>query len=86
MTRNTDIHVTGHAVSRYRERVEAVTFDVAMARLSSPTIRKAIEIGCPSVKLPGGQRVIIEGNSIVTVHPRLRAKRRRYGRREQDDG
>lgn len=79
------VHVTSHAISRYRERVEALPEAEVRRRLSSPTIIKAAEIGCPSVKLPGGQRVIIEDNTIITVRPRSRIKRRTYGRRERDD-
>lgn len=80
-----DLHATLHAVERFQQRVENVTDAEARRRLSSPTIRKAAEIGCTAVKLPGGQRVIIENNTVITVHPRMRIKRRRYGRREREE-
>jgi hypothetical protein len=74
------IHITRHAIERYRERVEPVDEGTALARLRSPVISKAVAFGCGSVKLPGGQRVVIEDGCVVTVLPRKRPCRRRYGR------
>lgn len=75
------LHVTAHAISRYRERVEPVGYDAAVKRLTTPAILKAAELGGGSVRLPGGQRVIVCGNCVVTVHPRPACHRRRNGRR-----
>jgi hypothetical protein len=84
MKQGAALHISSHAISRYIERVANVSADIAEQALSSPAIRKAVEIGCGSVKLPGGQRVIIVGNVVVTVRPRLRCKRRSHGRRERE--
>lgn len=72
------LHVTGHAIERYQERVSNVSREEAITLLSSPIIRKAGEIGCCNVKLPGGQRVIIKDNCVITVRPDCRSKRRRF--------
>lgn len=62
--------ITGHAVSRFRKRVEAVPYDMAVQNLDTPTIRLAIEMGACGVKLPSGHRAVIWNGAIVTVHPK----------------
>lgn len=63
------VNVSAHAISRYRERVSPVTADEARAQLDTPAVRTAIRIGAPYVKLGTGQRIVIEGNVVVTVLP-----------------
>lgn len=63
------VHITDHAVVRYRERVAAVTEEAARIALSSATIRAAISFGAHFVRLGTGQRVVIEGDRIITVLP-----------------
>lgn len=83
----TGLRVSGHAISRYRERVEDVPYEVAHQRLSSPAIVQAAQIGCAHVKLPGGQRVVIQDHCVVTVTPRPKVHRRAANshRREDDE-
>lgn len=64
------IHITHHAVDRYRERVEpALTFDQAMASLRTHerAVCVAAGFGCDTVKLGNGSRLILDGLSVVTV-------------------
>jgi uncharacterized protein (DUF2252 family) len=63
------IHVTEHAIDRYRERVEAVSADAARIALSSEAIVTAANFGAPYVKLGTGQRVVLEGSRVITVLP-----------------
>lgn len=63
------IHVTYHAVSRYRSRVAPVSYEDALAALSSPTIQRAADFGAPFVRLGTGQRVVIANGVVVTVLP-----------------
>lgn len=78
------LHVTSHAVIRYQERVEAVDEATAYARLNCPAVIVAAEFGCCSVKLAHGQRVVLKGETVVTVLPGQRPTRRRYGRPQRD--
>lgn len=64
------IHVTSHAISRFRERVAPVSYDEAVAALSSPAVEKAAAFGAPFVKLGTGQRIVLVGDHVVTVLPR----------------
>lgn len=64
------LHVSSHAISRYRERVAPVDQSTAVAALRSPVITLAARIGAPLVRLPGGQRVVIEDGVVVTVLPK----------------
>lgn len=65
------VHVTSHAISRYRTRVAPVDYEAARAALSSPTIAKAAEFGAKAVKLGSGQRVLLNGATVVTVLPKI---------------
>ena len=60
-------HITSHAISRYRKRVESLPARQVEDNLDTPTIRLAIRLGCCSVKLPNGNRAIIADGKIVTV-------------------
>lgn len=61
--------VSQHAIDRYRERVADVTEEAARQALSSVTIAAAIAFGAHFVRLGTGQRVVIEGDRIITVLP-----------------
>ncbi|MFK4871643.1 hypothetical protein [Novosphingobium sp. ZW T3_23] len=64
------IHVSSHAVSRYRERVAPVSYDEAVAALSTPTIERAAAFGARYVRLPTGQRIVLDCDRVVTVLPK----------------
>lgn len=64
------VHVTWHAIERYRERVRDVSVPAARAALSGPTFIKAIEIGAPFVKLADGQHAVIVDGRVITVLPK----------------
>ena len=66
--------VTAHAIERYIERVEAVTEDVAIKRLSTPVIKLAASLGRCNVRLGTGHLVIVEDWSVITVYPKWNAK------------
>jgi hypothetical protein len=61
------IHVSSHAISRYRECVAPVSYDEARAALATPVIEAAACFGAHYVRLGGGQRVVIEEGTVVTV-------------------
>lgn len=62
--------VSSHAISRYRERVEPVDHETARQRIVDAVTRtKAIETGAPFVKLARGQRIVLNGERIITVLP-----------------
>lgn len=62
--------VTSHAISRYRKRVEPVSYDEAIQRMDTPAVRQAIAFGASAVVLPTGQRLVIADGKIVTVNPK----------------
>ena len=61
--------ITGHAVQRYRERVADIPLSRIAEALDCPAIRSAISFGAPYVRLPGGQRVALDGARVVTILP-----------------
>lgn len=63
------IRVTDHAIERYRERVADVDFDTALAALTSAIVQLAIDFGAHFIRLPGRQRIVLDGNCVVTVLP-----------------
>ncbi len=63
--------ITGHAVSRYRKRVDALSYDEVVAQLDTPAVRLAIEIGACGVRLPSGHRAVIVNGAVVTIHPKV---------------
>jgi len=67
--------ITAHAVQRYQERVADVPVLEAMEALSCDAVKAAIKFGAKVVKLHGGQRIIIQGQSVVTVIPHTRINR-----------
>ena len=66
----TMLHITRHAIMRYQERVADLPDDAVRIALSSPTIQCAAEFGARQVKLSGGQRVVLDGDTVVTVVPK----------------
>ena len=64
------VRVTAHAVSRYRERVAAVSYEGARQALSSPFIVQAANIGASFVKLATGQHVALQDRTVTTVLPK----------------
>lgn len=76
------IHVTGHAIMRYQERISPrSTEDEVRARLSGKVFQMAALFGAGVVKLGSGHRVVIRNNTVVTVLP---AKRFAYARTPPD--
>lgn len=63
------IHVTGHAIQRYQERVANVPDDEVRALLSSPKIVAAAMFGARYVRLPGNHRICIRDMAITTILP-----------------
>lgn len=63
------MYISQHAIERYRERVADLPDDVIRAALNSKVIRLASSIGAPFVKLPGGQRIVVQNAAVVTVLP-----------------
>lgn len=78
------LHVSNHAVLRYQQRVAPVSMEQARAALSSTAIQRAAEFGATYVRLGTGQRVVIQGSTVVTVQPAdhyaRQIKRRGLGR------
>ena len=64
------LHVTRHALVRFRERVADVPDREARQALSGRAFETAEMIGAPVVILPAGQRAVIKGKHIVTVLPK----------------
>ena len=63
------IHVTAHAIQRYRERVADVTEDAARTVLSGPVFQIAVQIGAGIVRLGTGHRAVIDDGCVITVLP-----------------
>lgn len=64
------IHVSAHAIDRYRERVAPVSYEEAHAALSSDVIQQAAAFGVRYVRLGTGQRVVLDCDRVVTVLPK----------------
>jgi hypothetical protein len=90
------VHITIHAIERYRERVpDAAQWsdDQIRAALDSPAVRAAAQIGARYVRLHGGQRIVIQDATVVTVMPsdnyRKQVRRKglsRFGRVVRNQG
>lgn len=65
------VHVTAHAIERYRERVAKIEAEAVVARLNRPVFRTACQFGARLVKLPEGGTAVLnftpDGPSVVTV-------------------
>lgn len=64
------IHITSHAISRYRERVSPVSYDAARLALSCAAVELAASIGAPFVKLGTGQHIVVRDHAVITVLPK----------------
>lgn len=64
------IHITAHAIDRYRERVANIPDEQIRARLNAPIIARAIDFGARTIRLGTGQRLIIDNQTIVTITPK----------------
>lgn len=66
--------VTLHAIERYQERIEHVSHDEAERRLflHAQAVDLAASIGCESVRLGNGMRLVLKGSAIVSVYPRVK--------------
>lgn len=73
------IHVTAHAVDRYRERINPIlTPDQAKAVIQSHAIavKAAADFGCRVVRTGNGAKPILDGTTVVTVIARHQLERR----------
>lgn len=65
-----DLHVSQHAIDRFRERVANLPDQAIVNALSTPAIQLAAALGAECyVRLPSGQRIAVKGNTVVTVLP-----------------
>lgn len=77
------IRVTPHACRRYAERVHSCSPDDARTRIlaASRGIEVAAAFGCEVVRMGGGERLILEGSTVVTVYaPHTLPRQLRHGR------
>jgi len=61
--------ITAHAIARYRERVACIPDEQVLSALSRDIIRRAIAFGARYVRLGTGQRIVLDGATVVTVLP-----------------
>lgn len=65
------IHVSRHACQRFTERVAPCS--VAEARAAILAHARALEtaagFGCEIVRCGGGERLVLQGDTVVTVYP-----------------
>ena len=73
------LHITGHAIERYQDRVENLPEAEIKARLCTPLMEAAARFGDCKVKLPTGHRAVIVAGAIVTVTPIPSKGRRNKG-------
>lgn len=64
-----NVHISGHAIQRYQERVANIPEERVRVALDTPAVRAAVSFGCPYVRLPTGQRIVLDHGVIVTVLP-----------------
>lgn len=64
-----DYKVSDHAVVRFLERKYGFTFDSVREEMLSPTVKLAMEMGCNSVKVDGGN-IKIKDKTITTYIPK----------------
>lgn len=65
------IHITTHAVHRFQERVQPCRDDEARAAILSheKALEAAADFHCEVVRCAGGERLILQGRTVVTVYP-----------------
>lgn len=71
----TYLTVSKTAMQRYRETVSDQSERIIRLALASHAVAIAAAIGAPFVRLPGGQRIVLVGSTIVTVLPAKYSKR-----------
>ena len=65
-----DLHVSQHAIDRFRERVANLPDQAIVDALSTPAIQLAAALGAECyVRLPSGQRIAVKDRTVVTVLP-----------------
>jgi len=70
MTPTPDLHVSQHAIERFRERVADLSDQAIVDALSTPVIQLAAALGAEChVRLPTGQRITVKDRTVVTVLP-----------------
>jgi hypothetical protein len=70
------VHVSKHALERYRRHIFDAADTEIVRRLNSASILKAAKLGAASVLLPCGQKVVLKGYCVVTITPKSKHKRR----------
>lgn len=75
------VHVSGHAIERYQERIANLPDDEVRAALSSPAIEAAARFGASFVRLASGHRVALIDGVVTTILPAEHFRRQvlRYG-------
>lgn len=64
------IPVTRHAIKRYQKRVENVSKEIVIERLTTPAIEAAANLPCQSrIVLSNGCRAVINYGKVITVIP-----------------
>ena len=63
------MHVSDHAIRRYRERVSPIDAEEARAAMMAhePAVTIAARFGCDTVKLGNGVRLKLRGDVVATV-------------------
>ncbi len=63
------IHVTAHAIDRFRERIADLPEETIRALLSAEPIRQAADFGANWVRIAGGHRICLRGHTVTTILP-----------------
>lgn len=66
----TEPYVTDHALLRYLERVMGIDVERIREEMISEAMRIGVEFGASAVKLGTGERMVLQGSTIVTVLPK----------------
>lgn len=76
------LHVTQHALDRFKERVADLPDETIRTILTAPVFHVAADFGAEWVRLATGQRVAVRDHCIVTVLPAENYRRnvRRQGK------
>lgn len=64
------VHITQHAIDRYKQRIEDVSDELVKLALTTPAIEAAAQMGVQcKILRPDGWRVVVKGGAVVTVEP-----------------
>ena len=70
------MHISNHAIERYRERVADLPDRAIIANLDTPAIRVAASLGAEChVRLASGQRIVVKDCTVISVLPAENYKR-----------